>query len=298
MLGEVLHIFPASGPGSSGSRVRRWLALIAVCGVSLTPFTASAQAPVEAATESAVAADVDARAQRHWGSGMAYLDEGDYARALEAFNKAYELSERPRILLAIAVTHERRGDLLAAIAALDEYLRLAPDAENVDEVTQLRSEHRAKYAEQVRRMQQAKEKEEEAQSSAAALSRSTSGPATPTPSPAPPPQRSQWKWTALGVGVSAGVAAAVSGLMATHKDNQLERGCGASRSCTAEETRSGRTMMWVSTALAGVAVVGLGAGIWLFVDDTTPSDSAPPRGLHVGLNYRSAGLTSDLTWSF
>lgn len=295
MLGEVLHKCPASGPGRSGLRVRRSLVVLAVWSASLGPFAAFAQTP-EGGTEGSVAADVDARAQRHWGSGMAYLDEGDYTRALEAFSKAYELSGRPRILLAIAVTHERRGDLLAAIAALDEYLQLSPDADNVEEITKLRAEHRSKYDEQVRRMQQAKENEE-ADGSRTVRPSSNSNELTAAPSP-PPSKQSQWKWTALGVGVSAGVGAAVSGLMAQHKYDQLEDGCGASSSCTSEETRSGRTMMWVSTALAGVAVVGLGAGVWLFVDEATPSDSHTPRGLHLGVNYRAAGLTSDVTWSF
>jgi hypothetical protein len=298
MLGEVLHKCPASGPGKSGTRVRRLLVVFAACCVSFGPFAAFAQTPGDGSTEDTVAADVDARAQRHWGSGMAYLDEGDYTRALEAFNKAYELSGRPRILLAIAVTHERRGDLLAAVAALDEYLRLSPEADNVDEITQLRAEHRAKYDDQVRRMQQAKEKEA-AEAAPTVDATPTTDERTSAPLTPPPPARaSQWGWTALGVGVSAGVAAAVSGLMATHKHNQLERGCGASLTCTSSETQSGRTMAWVSMALTGVSLVGFGAGIWLFVDETTPSDSDTPRGLHVGVNYRAAGLTSDVTWSF
>jgi hypothetical protein len=59
-------------------------------------------------------------------------------------------------------------------------------------------------------------------------------------------------------------------------------------------------MAWVSTALTGVAVVGLGVGIWLVLDDSESAGSdSPPQGiLHVGLNYRSSGLTSDVTWSF
>src|SRR5690606_12982059 len=88
-------------------------------------------------------AALDERAQRHWGSGMAYLDEDDYPKALEAFEKAFELTGRPRILLAIAVTHERRGDLGQAIATLDEYLRLAPTADNAASIRAHRDELQA-----------------------------------------------------------------------------------------------------------------------------------------------------------
>src|SRR5438045_6655545 len=44
----------------------------------------------------------DDLARRHFESGAAYLEESDYDNALKAFEKAYELSKRPEILLNIA----------------------------------------------------------------------------------------------------------------------------------------------------------------------------------------------------
>lgn len=247
--------------------------------------------------------DLDERAQRHWGSGMAYLDEGDYAKALEAFDKAYELSGRPRILLAIAVTHERRGDLQQAVATLDQYLRLAPTAANAGTITAHRDELQTEYNEQLRHIHDAKHDE----------SKRTRGPDTPgaliVPADEPrapvqdgrvhKPRTDVLKWSALGVGVASGVAATVSGVLAWQKSEELERGCGATRTCTHQETDPGRAMALVSTVLTGVAVVGLGVGIWLSLDD----EPATPRGsarshVQVGLAYRRSGLTSEVSWSF
>lgn len=313
MMGEWLHRNPAFGPGISTKR-RGW-AIFALAGcLGLTvPANAQGQADTnesEAANSAEpntteADADLDERAQRHWGSGMAYLEEGDYPRALEAFNKAYGLSGRPRILVAIAVAHERRGDLLAAIAALDEYLRLAPTAANAQELTQLRADLAQRHEQQVRHMGNAKNQEATAPPTQdddlarpPAASSQERGSHTRTHDSRS--SRSVWKWSALGVGVASGVAATVSGLLALQKYDELEASCGTARVCTRQETQTGTTMAWVSTALTGVAVVGLGVGFWLILDEpsASSSDSPPPSSVHVGLNCYPSGLTSDVTWRF
>ena len=76
----------------------------------------------------------DDLARRHFESGVAYLEESDYENALRAFEKSYELSRRPEILLNIAVVHERLGTLSDAIAALRQYLAEAPEGEHVETV--------------------------------------------------------------------------------------------------------------------------------------------------------------------
>lgn len=247
--------------------------------------------------------DLDERAQRHWGSGMAYLDEGDYAKALEAFDKAYELSGRPRILLAIAVTHERRGDLQQAVAALDQYLRLAPTAANAGTITARRDELQTQYNEQLRHMHDAKHDESKRPpvgSDATTLLVPTNESTPVEDGRVHKPRTNVVKWSALGVGVASGVAAAVSGVLAWQKSDDLERGCGASRSCTHQETDPGRTMAWVSTVLTGVAVVGFGVGIWLSVDgdEQNASTTSHTGDVRVGVAYRPSGLTSEVSWSF
>lgn len=245
-------------------------------------------------------AALDERAQRHWGSGMAYLDEDNYAKALEAFEKAYELSGRPRILLAIAVTHERRGDLGQAIATLDEYLRLAPTADNSASIRAHRDELQAQHDEQVQSMNDAKKDEVKTTRADESVARAT--PEKQTGSVGLPPRDTgaedpaTWRWTAFGVGVASGVAATVSGLLAWKKYDELERGCGGAGYCTDQETQTGRTMAVVSTVLTGVSVLGLGVGLWLSFDG--PESSEPTQPVHVGVAYRPSGLTSEVSWSF
>lgn len=76
----------------------------------------------------------DELGRRHFESGVAYLEESDYDSAITAFQKAYDLSKRPEILLNLATVHERRGDLPSALAALRAFLAAAPDGEHADAV--------------------------------------------------------------------------------------------------------------------------------------------------------------------
>jgi tetratricopeptide (TPR) repeat protein len=90
------------------------------------PARAAAQGPTS-----------DELARRHFDSGAAYLQESDYDNALRAFERAYELSKRPAILINIATVEERRGNLEGAIKALRTYLELEPAGEHA-ETTRLR----------------------------------------------------------------------------------------------------------------------------------------------------------------
>jgi Tetratricopeptide repeat len=244
-------------------------------------------------------AALDERAQRHWGSGMAYLDEGEFDKALEAFQKAYELSGRPRILLGIAVTHEQRGDLQQAVKTLDQYLRLAPTAKNAAAITTHRDELLARYQEQLRLMHEAKRDESKPAPTGSAdpvVTHTEGTRSPPAPHPTPTERSPVLKWSALGVGVASGVAATVSGVLAWQTSKDLEETCGSTRSCSQKETEPGRTMALVSTVLTGVAVLGLGVGVWLSLgDEDHPSTDDQ---LKVGLHYRPSGLTSEVSWRF
>jgi tetratricopeptide (TPR) repeat protein len=92
---------------------RRALAALCVASVLISPV--------------AQAQEKDELARRHFESGAAYFAEAEYEDALKAFRKAYELSNRPEILLNIAVVDERMGRLNEAVEALNEYLLKNPD---------------------------------------------------------------------------------------------------------------------------------------------------------------------------
>ncbi len=208
---------------------------------------------------------------------MAYLEEGEYAKALEAFTKAYELSERPSILRSIAVAHEKLGDLPSALAAIDLYLRQVPDAVDINDIRAYRDELQTRYD----REQVAVATETESAASDATKLRLPSSYVLPREAVAAEepvgPQtnaRTIVTWSALGVGLAAGASAVLTGVMAKAEFNRLNDTCDAQ--CTREETHEGRTLALASTVLAGVAVLSGGAAIFAWLGDgTDPDDSAP-----------------------
>src|SRR5688572_26618057 len=98
------------------TRRTRWLSALAAVGVL-------------GLVQPALGQDSDELARKHFESGVAYLQESDYENALRAFEKSYELSKRPEILLNIATVNERRNDLKGAITALEKFLATAPESD-------------------------------------------------------------------------------------------------------------------------------------------------------------------------
>ena len=97
--------------------------LRAAWSASLVAMAVLRSAPAYAQTSA------DELARKHFDSAVAYLQEKDYESALRAFEKSYELSKRPEILLNIATVHEQRGELGAARDALKRYLETAPESD-------------------------------------------------------------------------------------------------------------------------------------------------------------------------
>ncbi len=85
-------------------------------------------------------ADDDSRARTLWQRGNQLFNEGKYRRALAAFEKSYELSERPRILVAIANTLELLGRYEQALATLKKY---EPHADGAADLATMRERMRS-----------------------------------------------------------------------------------------------------------------------------------------------------------
>lgn len=213
----------------------------------------------------------DDLARRHFESGVAYLEESDYDSAITAFQKAYELSKRPEILLNLATVHERKSDLPSALAALRAYLEAAPEGEHVTTV-RLRLQNLEK------RLQQ------EEQSKAATEPAPAPPPPAPTPVAAPPappaaspraePNRLP-AFIALGVGGLMGGGALATGLIAKAKYDDAEESCG--RTCRDDQLSGGRSFALTSTVLTGAAVLGVGLGVVLLL--TTPESETEVAGI-------------------
>lgn len=88
-----------------------------------TPCAAHAQA-----TE--VRASDDAEARSLFEAGAEAFSNGRFERALEYFERSYELSHRPELLFNIGTAADRLRLDARALAAFEAYLEAAPDAEN------------------------------------------------------------------------------------------------------------------------------------------------------------------------
>lgn len=64
----------------------------------------------------------DARSRKMYDVGGAFYEAGRDEAAVEAFEEAYELSQRNVLLLNIANAYERLGNLEATIKTIDRYL--------------------------------------------------------------------------------------------------------------------------------------------------------------------------------
>ncbi len=235
----------------------------------------------------------DDLARRHFESGVAYLQESDYDNALKAFQKAYDLSKRPEILLNIATVHERTANLDAALTALNKYLELEPKGEHVDTV-KLR----------IKNLEKRKETEKPAETDVPPPTGPSPSDTTEPPvgaSTAPPmadrpkPNRMP-AYIAFGVGAAAAGGAVVTGLIAQNKYNDAKDSC--SPNCSDDQLSSGRSMALVSTVLTGVAVVGAGVGVtlWLTADGKEPTHASAAPRLRFGGGLGSAAANA--TWKF
>jgi hypothetical protein len=235
----------------------------------------------------------DELARRHFDSGAAYLEESDYENALKAFQKAYELSKRPEILLNVATVHERKGDLSGAVGSLKQYLEAAPNGEHVDTV-KLRIQNLDK------RIAEQGDKPAEAPPPAPAPAAPPPPPPAAAPPPPPPPPVEKPNrvpaYIALGVGGLAAGGALVTGIFAKQAYDDDKKNC--SPGCSDDQIADGQGLALTSTILTGVAVVGVGLGVTLWLT-ATPSDSSgalPPR-VRVGL-LPQGQAGADATFSF
>jgi tetratricopeptide (TPR) repeat protein len=268
-----------------GSRLRRRSALYA--GVMATLITTAS--PWAGAQSTS-----DELARRHFESGVAYLEESDYDAAITAFQKAYELSKRPEILLNLATVHERKSDFASAIAALRAYLEAAPEGEHVTIV-----ESRIRNLE---KRQRETERPEVTPAPAAPLPPppvATREEPTPRPHPSPAPHLPEPNrlpaFISLGVGGLMGSAALATGIVAQAKYDDAKSTCG--RACRDDELSSSRTFALTSTVLTGAAVLGVGLGVVLLL--TTPEDTEVARSAprwDIALGPGSAAASAG--WTF
>ena len=106
--------------------------LVGATVVLLSPVAAEAQ-------------DVDAREE--FLRGQTAYQQGDFQRAIEAWQRAYEADPRPLLLYNLARAHERLGHVREALDALDLYLdRASPNDEHQSNARALSASLRERLA--------------------------------------------------------------------------------------------------------------------------------------------------------
>ena len=240
----------------------------------------------------AAQASSDELARRHFDSGAAYLQESDYENALKAFEKAYELSKRPAILINIATVEERRGNLDGAIAALRKYLELEPSGEHA-ETTRLRLQNLEKRASETAPAVLAVPPPTP-QPAAPAAAPTQSKPAPDAPTETAGSADRTPAYVAFGIGGVAAIGAVVTGLLANAQYQDAKSSC--SPACSDSELSSGRTLATISTIATGVAVIGAGFGVVLWLSSPSNESAASGARLRVGLGER--GPRAEATFAF
>lgn len=236
-------------------------------------------------------------ARRHFDSGVAYLEESDYDNALKAFQKAYELSKRPEVLLNIATVQERQSDLRAAIASLQAYLEAAPQGQHAETV-KLRVQNLEK---RIQEQESAKQAPAPTPAPAPAppppAKKSTATPQAAPPAPAKAEPNRLPAFISLGVGGVMAGGALVTGLIANAKYQDAKDSCG--HRCSDDQVSSSRGFAITSTVLTGAAVLGVGLGVGLLFATDSEGDAVArgiqPR-LDVAVGPRLAAASAE--WSF
>ncbi len=239
----------------------------------------------------------DDLARRHFDSGVAYLEESDYDNALKAFQKAFELSKRPEILLNIATVHERQSDLPAAVGALKAYVDAAPQGEHVETV-KLR----------IQNLEKRLQDQDKARADAAAMPpRAEPPPAStgsaPAPAPAPTPASHAKAepnrlpaFISLGVGGVFAGAALATGLVAKSKYDDAKKSCG--HGCTGSQLSSSRTFAITSTVLTGAAVLGVGLGVALLLTSKGDREELTRNAPRFDVALGPTAAAASAAWSF
>ena len=226
-------------------------------------------------------------------AGLAAFDVGDYAGAVDAFERAYRLDPDPRLLYNLGLAYRKkheisrdRSDLVRARDAFVHFLSLArvDDPRFKQERKRLEKIHAlaARYRDEIERQL--------AESEAPAPVPEDPPPAeVKVVAPAPPPARRRHKTASMALligGATTGIAAGVTGALALRDASSAEDladkadHAGANR----RAERADRLALASDVLLAATVVsVGVGAILWWRgrPGRVSPASSAGTVGLQV-----------------
>lgn len=240
--------------------VARISAVLCLAGAGvLVPALSGAQdgaEPYPPCAKEPTDADVEGAKGAHKAATQ-FFERGDYERAIQYWNDAYEFDcTKPALLLNIANAHEKKGDKQAAVDVLEVYLERAPEAEDADTV-------RAK----VENLKAALTPEPPPTATAEPT-------ATVAPPPPPPPETEGERpygvvpWVVAGGGLAVSIGGLIPLLIGQSKVSEAEEDCPTHQGCSPEAKDTGDTgnsLRLIGSIIMPVGLVALAGGlVWQF----------------------------------
>jgi tetratricopeptide (TPR) repeat protein len=221
-------------------------------GSDAPPTSTGEPAAEPAATAAPPDETTDREARALFKAGEAAFAEGRFEQAIDYFERSYELSHRPVLLLNIASAADRIRQDRVSLGALEQYLRELPEADNRAQI----EKRIAVLKEQIARH------EAEEQRRALAPQR----PAAPV---APPARESPWPWVLSSVGVAAaGTGAALVWLGSSAGKHVEAAEEGSSFDDVRDDYERSARFPPIGFALLGAGGLCLTSGvIWLIARD-------------------------------
>jgi tetratricopeptide (TPR) repeat protein len=195
-------------------------------------------------------------------AGQAYYEQGEYELAQQQFERAYQLSPRPQLLMNVATSAERAGNLETAVEYMKRYIEELPN-EADRPILERRLEAMQRRLARARADEEraaagqapvpgASEEDEGGPGDAALETEAAEVPSRPRPGLGTP---ALIAYSAGGVGLAL---FGIFGAMTIAEHNSLADGCGADTSCTSDDlSRLKRLGIVADVGL----VLGLGGAI-------------------------------------
>ena len=222
----------------------------------------------------------DREARNLFAAGQDAFGGGNYPRALEYFEQAYELSQRSGLLYNIAVTADRMRNDARALEAFRGYLAAEPDTERRAEV-----EARIAFLD-------------------AAQATPEPEPAVDPPPETPPPAQGGVHPAGIGVLIGAGallVSFAIFAGLSESEDQSLASSCGRDRGgvCTPSQVGTLEAfnlvadVSWIAGSIAAVAGVVL---LFVLPPDREQAPASASLTLSPWASPAGAGIGATGTW--
>jgi tetratricopeptide (TPR) repeat protein len=201
----------------------------------------------------------------------AAYEQGDYARAVELFEKAYELRDVSNILYNIARIHEEAGNIDEAIAYYDQFV-VAP---GIKQKARKDALDRLKTLREVRAMREGEpEDEPEQETETASTTPPTKEPAEPVVTAETSTEQSGARtagWVLLGVGGASLIGSGVFGLLTQQQYDNFDT--ATSLEARRDAARAGKTTGIVADSLLITGAVSAIVGGILLLSSATGGDN-------------------------